>query len=52
VSAKPRETYHLSAEAAKEENHHMAIEKELVDQLLAGRDPSDVFAKDGLRAAT
>ena len=26
----------------------MAIEKELLDQLLAGRDPSDVFAKDGL----
>jgi putative transposase len=26
----------------------MAIEKELLDQLLAGRDPGDVFAKDGL----
>ena len=26
----------------------MAIEKELLDQLLAGRDPSKVFAKDGL----
>ena len=26
----------------------MAIEKELLDQLLAGRDPNDVFAKDGL----
>ena len=26
----------------------MAIEKELLDQLLAGRDPKDVFAKDGL----
>lgn len=26
----------------------MAIEKELLDQLLAGRDPSDVFGKDGL----
>jgi putative transposase len=26
----------------------MAIEKELVDQLLAGCDPSEVFAKDGL----
>ncbi len=26
----------------------MAIEKELVDQLLAGRDPSEIFAKDGL----
>src|SRR5262245_27135419 len=26
----------------------MAIEKELLDQLLAGRDPHDVFAKDGL----
>ena len=27
----------------------MAIEKELLDQLLAGRDPNEVFAKDGLR---
>ena len=26
----------------------MAIEKELLDQLLAGRDPQDVFGKDGL----
>ena len=26
----------------------MAIEKDLVDQLLAGRDPKDVFNKDGL----
>src|SRR6202165_1863097 len=26
----------------------MAIEKELLDQLLAGRDPKDVFIKDGL----
>jgi putative transposase len=26
----------------------MAIEKELLDQLLAGRDASAVFAKDGL----
>ena len=26
----------------------MAIEKELLDQLLAGRDPKEVFAKDGL----
>jgi putative transposase len=26
----------------------MAIEKELLDQLLAGRDPNDVFARDGL----
>jgi len=26
----------------------MAIEKELVDQLLAGRDPNEVFSKDGL----
>lgn len=25
----------------------MAIEKELLDQLLAGRDPNEVFAKDG-----
>ena len=28
--------------------HHMAIEKGLLDQLLAGRDPNEVFAKDGL----
>jgi len=26
----------------------MAIEKEILDQLLAGRDPQDVFGKDGL----
>ncbi len=26
----------------------MAIEKDLLDQLLSGRDPKDVFAKDGL----
>lgn len=26
----------------------MAIEKELLDQPLAGRDPNEVFAKDGL----
>ena len=26
----------------------MAIEKDLLDQLLAGRDPKDLFAKDGL----
>jgi len=26
----------------------MAIEKEVLDQLLAGRDPNEVFAKDGL----
>jgi len=26
----------------------MAIEKELLDHLLAGRDPNEVFAKDGL----
>lgn len=26
----------------------MAIENELLDQLLAGRDPNEVFAKDGL----
>ena len=26
----------------------MAIEKELLDQLLAGRDPQELFAKDGL----
>ena len=28
----------------------MAIEKELLDQLLAGRDPNEVFAKDGRRS--
>ena len=28
--------------------HHMAIEKDLLDQLLAGRDPNEVFNKDGL----
>lgn len=28
----------------------MAIDKELLDQLLAGRDPQDLFAKDGLIA--
>ena len=26
----------------------MAIEQDLLDQLLAGRDPKDVFNKDGL----
>jgi hypothetical protein len=26
----------------------MAIEKELLDRLLAGRDPNEVFVKDGL----
>lgn len=26
----------------------MAIDKDLLDQLLAGRDPKDVFSKDGL----
>ena len=26
----------------------MAIEKELLDQLLSGRDPNEVFARDGL----
>ena len=26
----------------------MAIDKELLDQLLAGRDPEELFAKDGL----
>lgn len=26
----------------------MAIEKDLLEQLLAGRDPKEVFAKDGL----
>ena len=26
----------------------MAIEKELLDQLLDGRDPGEVFSKDGL----
>lgn len=28
----------------------MAIEKDLLDRLLAGRDPQDLFAKDGLVA--
>ena len=27
---------------------HMAIKKDLLDQLLAGRDPKEVFNKDGL----
>ena len=26
----------------------MAIAKDMLDQLLAGRDPHDLFAKDGL----
>jgi hypothetical protein len=26
----------------------MAIERELLDRLLAGRDPQDLFAEDGL----
>ena len=26
----------------------MVIEKEILDQLLAGRDPDEVFARDGL----
>jgi putative transposase len=26
----------------------MAIDKELLDRLLEGRDPNDVFSKDGL----
>ena len=26
----------------------MAIEKDVLDELLAGRDPKDVFGKDGL----
>ena len=26
----------------------MAIDKDVLDQLLAGRDPKDVFSKDGL----
>jgi putative transposase len=26
----------------------MAIEKDVLDQLLAGRDPKEVFSKDGL----
>ena len=30
------------------EEHQMAIEKDLLDQLLAGRDPKEVFNKDGL----
>ena len=28
----------------------MAIDKEVLDQLLAGRDPEELFAKDGLLA--
>ncbi len=28
--------------------HHMAIDKEVLGQLLAGRDPQELFAKDGL----
>jgi putative transposase len=31
-----------------ERTHHMAIDKEVLDQLLAGRDPQELFAKDGL----
>jgi hypothetical protein len=30
--------------------HHMAIEKDLLDQRLAGRDPKDVFNKDAFSA--
>jgi putative transposase len=26
----------------------MAIEKDILDQLLAGRDPQEVFSRDGL----
>jgi len=32
----------------RRESSHMAIEKELLDQLLAGRDPNEVLARDGL----
>lgn len=32
----------------KGENHHVAIEKELLDRLLAGGDATEVFAKGGL----
>ena len=32
----------------REENHRMAIEKELLDRLLVGRDPNEVFSRDGL----
>ena len=28
----------------------MSIDKEVLDQLLAGRDPEELFAKDGLLA--
>ena len=28
--------------------HHTAVEKDLLGQPLAGRDPQDLFAKDGL----
>lgn len=38
----------MMMERRESENHHMAMEKELLDQLLAGRDPSEVFGKDGL----
>src|SRR3546814_16567698 len=31
-----------------ERTHHMAIDKEVLDQLLAGRDPQELFAKNGL----
>jgi|GEM_PF-2578267 len=31
-----------------ERTHHMAIDKEVLDQLLAGRDPQELFANDGL----
>src|SRR5690606_41338481 len=32
----------------RRENHRMAIDKELLDRLLAGRDPNEVFSRDGL----
>ena len=38
----------LTLAGSFEQKHHMAIEKDLLDQLLAGRDPKDVFNKDGL----
>lgn len=30
------------------DEHHMAIEKDLLDQILAGRDPQNLFVKDDL----
>ena len=38
----------LWAIVMKRKEHPMAIEKELLDQLLEGRDPETVFTQDGL----